>query len=69
MHFDSYRQHCHKNKGIVVIILIELFVNNHLDGAQPSDIEQKILLSPLGDNCLVAIKPITAFPYYCYKRL
>lgn len=43
-------------------------MNDHLDGAQPSDIEWKILLSPLGDNCLVAIKPITTFPYYCYKR-
>lgn len=69
MHFDPNRESCHKNKGIVVVILIELFVNDHLDGAQPSDIEQKILLSPTGDNCLLAIKSITRFPYYCYKRL
>lgn len=43
MHFDLCRESCHKNKGIVVIILIELFANDLLDGAQPSDIEQKIL--------------------------
>lgn len=43
MHFDLCRESCHKNKGIVVIILIELFANDLFDGAQPSDIEQKTL--------------------------
>lgn len=32
---------CHKNKCILVSTLIELFMNDHLDGAQPSDIEQE----------------------------
>lgn len=33
LHFDLYRESCYKNKGIVVIIPIELFGNDHLDGA------------------------------------
>lgn len=40
-----------------------------LDRAQPSDIEKENSAGPQGYNCLMAIMPITTFPYYCDKRL
>lgn len=40
-----------------------------LDGAQSSDYRKENSASPQGYNCLMAIIPITTFPYYCYKRL
>lgn len=43
MHFDLFRESYHKNKDIVVIILIELFASDLLDRAQPSDTEKKML--------------------------
>lgn len=52
-----------------LLLLFQLSYLEMIILMEPSDIEQKILLSPLGDNCLLAIIPITAFPYYCYKSL
>lgn len=51
-----------------LLLLFQLSYLEMIILMEPSDIEQKIL-SPLGDNCLLAIIPITAFPYYCYKSL
>lgn len=38
-----------------------------LDGAQSSDYRKVNSASPQGYNCLMAIIPITTFPYYCFK--
>lgn len=35
----------------------------------PQTIRKENSASPQGYNCLMAIIPITTFPYYCYKRL
>lgn len=40
-----------------------------LDVAQSSEYRKENSVSPQGYNCLMAIIPITTFPYYYYKRL
>lgn len=68
-HFDLHRESCHKNKDIVVIILIELFANGSSWWSPALRYRKENSASSLGYNCLMAIIPITTFPYYCYKRL
>lgn len=40
-----------------LLLLFQLSYLEMIILMEPSDIEQKILLSPLGDNCLLAIIP------------
>ena len=68
-YFDLYGESCHKNKDIVVIILIELFANGASWWSPAFRYRKENSASPLGCNCLLAIIPRTTFPYYCHKRL